>query len=309
MNTYKKAILVKGRPVMFDAVDIKHQTFIVTGSVFKVVRIHQEWFHDVEHPDTIVQKLRQMGVKADLFTFIQRLPDVNPLYDYYKSHERVTALKIQSYKHWFQSLITTETRKKIKRATKREVEIKIVAFDDELVRGISNIFNECPIKQGKRAWHYGKDFDTVKRDIGLDLESCVFAAAYYKGELVGILKLFCANKVAEPVIIASMYKYREKYLNNALIAKSVEICDKRGIPYIVYGSWRRGDQAEFIRRHGFRKMTVPRYYLPLTTKGKIGLALNLHMGIKERLPEKLMLYLIELRRKWYSKRYRVHEDL
>jgi hypothetical protein len=309
MHTYKKAILVKGKPVIFDAINIAQQTFVMTGSAIKIVKIHQEWFQDVENPDIIVQVLREFDINADLFTFIQRLPDVNPLFSYYREDERVTALPIQSYNHWLERQITSETRKKIKRATKREVDIRIVSFDEGLVRGISNIFNESPIKQGKRAWHYGKDSDTVRRDIGLDLENCEFVGAYYKGELIGILKLFCAQKVAEPVIIATMYKFRDKYLNNALIAKAVEICASKGIPYIVYGSWRRGDQAEFLRRHGFEKMTVPRYYVPLTTKGKLGLALNLHIGIKDRLPEKLMLHLIELRRQWYLRRYRVPENV
>ena len=29
-------------------------------------------------------------------------------------------------------------------------------------RGISNVYNETPIRQGRKFWHYGKSFDQVK---------------------------------------------------------------------------------------------------------------------------------------------------
>ena len=179
----------------------------------------------------------------------------------------------------------------------------MAAFDDDLVRGITAIFNESPFRQGKPFWHYGKDFDTVKKEMSLDLDRSEFIGAYQNGELIGIVKLLYAEKIAEPTIIVSKTKYQKKYVSNALIANSVEMCAMRGIPYLKYGPWWRGSMADFLRRHGFERMQVPRYYVPLTTKGKMIIGFRLHRGIKQMLPESLIIRLINLRTKWYLRRY------
>jgi hypothetical protein len=36
---------------------------------------------------------------------------------------------------------------------------------DAFVEGMWSIFNETPIRQGKRFWHYGKDVPTLKKGI------------------------------------------------------------------------------------------------------------------------------------------------
>ena len=38
-----------------------------------------------------------------------------------------------------------------------------------LVNGIIGIFNQSPVRRGKPFWHYGKDFDTVKKEMSLGL--------------------------------------------------------------------------------------------------------------------------------------------
>ena len=50
----------------------------------------------------------------------------------------------------------------MRRAAKRGVIVRVAPFDDEFARGIHKICNEAPGRQGRRFWHYGKDFETVK---------------------------------------------------------------------------------------------------------------------------------------------------
>ena len=55
-----------------------------------------------------------------------------------------------------------KTRNMVRKAGKKDVSIRVVGFDDKLVEGIAEIYNESPLRQGNRFRHYGKDFETLK---------------------------------------------------------------------------------------------------------------------------------------------------
>lgn len=304
MELYKEHILVRGKAVLFDAVRIDGKVFVMTGKFLRTAKMWEEWFEDVQSPDRIVSALKSLPHPPDLATFIERPPVFSPRYGYHVEWQKVTALPIKTYKEWWENQISSETRKKAKRAEKRGVEIRISEFNDDLVRGISTIFNESRIRQGTPFWHFGKGFDTVKKEMALDLERSIFIGAYYEGALVGIVKLLYSDKVAEPVIIVSSTIHQNKYLNNALIAKSVEMCAIRGVPYLSYGPyWRRGNMADWLRRNGFEQLLVPRYYVPFTVKGKMALQLKLQLGFKRLFPEGVHDLAVKLRSRWYQARY------
>ena len=103
--------------------------------------------------------------------------------------------------------------------------------------------------------------------------------------------------------IISKISHRDKGPNNALVAKAVEICAREGVPYLVYMNWGSGSLSEFKRRNGFQKVTLPRYYVPLTSRGRMALHLGLHKGFRRVIPEPLQSSLKRLRTKWYSSVY------
>src|SRR5208283_2331477 len=154
----------------------------------------KEWSNDVSNPETIVNILRKY--KIDIFTFWQRLPDITPRYNYYMEWHAVSAIPITTYEHWLSRQINTDMRNKVRRAAKGGVEIRKVQIDDEFVKGVMAIYNDTPIRRGKRFWHYGKDFDTVKKELSEDLETSDFIGAYLNGELIGFVKLNYYDKYA-----------------------------------------------------------------------------------------------------------------
>jgi hypothetical protein len=133
-----------------------------------------------------------------------------------------------------------------------------------------------------------------------DLEEAVFIAAYYEKELIGFTKLLVTDRCAMVTLILDKMSHRHKSPMNGMIAKAVEICANRKIPYITYTLWRRGDHGEFQKRNGFQKMPVPEYFVPLTIKGKLALLLGMHKGLKGVLPERVIVWLLALRSKWYA---------
>lgn len=274
----------------------------VTGKHLKIASVAEEWEKDITNPEQLVSEIKKSKLGADIFTFWQRPPHTEPKYHYHMELDDIAALQITSFKDWWEKTLDAKNRNVARKADKKGVKIEITNFDDDLVKGIVNIYNETPVRQNKPFWHYGKDFETIKKENSTYLEDSEFICAYYDNELIGFIRLLYGERTARTVQIISFLKDRDKAVTNALIAKAVEQCEKKDIPYLVYAHWPRGSLAEFKKNNGFEKIDVPRYYIPLTLKGKVALKLNAHHGIKGVIPESMMQNLIELRTKWYKKK-------
>jgi hypothetical protein len=302
---FQETIRIRGVPVHFDAVRVRDQTFIISGKIAKTAALRRdkdEWLEDVNDPKEVSRALKKAPIKIDFLRFWQRIPQTEPRFGYYREWRHVAAIPVTEYKHWLQKQISPKARNKIKKAAKFGVVIQETELNDELVRGIMDIFNQSPVRRGKRFWHYGKDFETVKKEMSLDLSESIFITAYYGKELIGFIKLLLADRYAMLTLILDKINHRGKAPMNGMIAKAVEICAQRKIPYIVYMMWRRGGHGEFQESNGFERIPIPEYFVPLTFKGAIALRLGLHRGIRGLIPERIMIWLLALRGKWYARK-------
>jgi hypothetical protein len=303
---YQDTIRVRGANVACDAVRIGSQTFIISGSIAKTASLERDkaaWLEDLDDPASVIRVLTDARAGVDIFRFSQRIPDSQPKYSYYKEWRHVAAIPVSSYNNWLEKQISSKARNKIRKTQKFGVTIQEHKLNDDLVRGVMDIFNQSPTRRGKRFWHYGKDFETVKNELALDLQDSIFVTAYHRNELIGFVKLLLADRYAIVTLILDKLGHRDKAPMNGMIAKAVEICATRKVPYIVYMMWRRGGHGQFQESNGFEKISIPEYFVPLTLKGEIALCLGLHKGLKGAIPEKMMVWLLSLRSKWYSMRY------
>jgi hypothetical protein len=297
---------LKGRPAYVISVNIGGILFISTGKFIKMAKVEKEFVNEVEDPASVLVQLKNAGLKADIFTFMQPFCERRPKYKYYMEWDNVAAIPLKGYDYWREKQIPKQTRRALRKGFEKGIEVKEVAFNDDLVKGITDIFNETPLRQDKPFWHYGKNFDQVKADMMRDIDRSEFIGAYYKGELIGFIKLLFGEMYARTVQNISKIAHREKYPSNALISKAVEVCCKKEIPFLIYGEFEYGKTGstgliEFKRHNGFEKIEIPRYYIPLTLKGRILLAMGLHHGIKGLIPWKIIRFLLEIRKKWYVK--------
>ncbi len=276
----------------------------ITGTLIKTARLREEWYRDVEDPLSLLVKLKdelkRNSVSADIFTFWQRLPEINQKYDYYTESDSIAAIPLKSFNHWWEQQINPKVRNMIRKAEKKGVEVKVVKYNDEFIEGMTKIFNESPIRQGRIFWHFGKDFETVKHEFSRYLFREDLIAAYYMNELIGFIMLADAGKYAVTTQIISSLRHRDKSPINALLAKAVQICDEKKFPYLVYARWLSGTLGDFKRHNGFERIDLPRYYIPFSTKGTLALSARLHHGAKGILPEKLLDVSRALRSKWYA---------
>ena len=304
MRTCKDEINIKGNYVLVDSLKINNIVLVVTGSLTKTARIKEEMYSDVEEPESILEILRESDLKPDIFTFMERLPGLEPKFGYYCEMEPRTILHVKDYDHWWNNQIISQARTKVRKAEKKGVNVKLVDFSDELVEDIMEIYNETPIRQGKAFWHYGKDFSEVKKDLSRDLDRSDFIGAYLNDTLIGFIKLINTPEIADPVLCISMISQYDKAPNNVLIAKMVEICAEKKIPHINYGIWRHDSHAEFLVANGFEMVLCPRYYCTLTAKGELALKLNLHRGLMGAVSPKVREKILDIRSRLIALKYR-----
>ncbi len=288
-----------GQPILVDGVRVNDSTFIVTGEWLKKATLLNEWQEDVSDPDEVVRVLKAAPKRIDFLKFWQRIPETEAKFTYYKEWRDVAAIPITTYQHWWDHQIRFRARNKMRKTQKLGVLVEQVEFSDDFVRGILDIYNQSPLRRGKPFRHYGKDFDTVKAELSVDLDEAIFVGAYYKGELIGFIKFVVADRYAMVTLILDKTSHRDKAPMNGMIAKVVEICAARHIPFFTYTLWRRGAHGKFQESVGFEKVPVPEYFVPLTLRGRLALLLRLHNGVQGIIPEKLMVWLLALRAKWY----------
>ncbi|MEO7863194.1 MAG: hypothetical protein ABIU05_22705 [Nitrospirales bacterium] len=278
----------------------------ITGKLIKTARLREEWYRDVEDPSSLIvrlkDELKRNRVSADIFTFWQRLPEITQSYDYYTESDSIAAIPLKGFNYWWEQQINPKVRNMIRNAEKKGVEVKVVDFNVEFIEGMTKIFNESPIRQGRPFWHYGKDFKTVKQEFSRNLFREDLIAAYHKSELIGFIMLADAGRYAMTRQILGSLRHRDKSPVNALLAKAVQICDVRKLSYLVYASWVDGTLGDFKRHNGFERIDLPRYYIPLSIKGTLALRARLHHGAKGILPGKVLDVSRTLRSKWYARK-------
>ena len=308
-------IRVKGKNVRVPAVCIDGRTVIASGNWIKTATVQDEDLIEddtLADPPSFIQQLKQSDLKADLFTFSQRLPEENPKYKYHLEWDNVAAIPITKFSDWWDNRVDPGVRRAVRKAAKSGVETTVAEFDDIFVAGISKIYNEAPVRQGKPFWHYQKSLEDVRSENSTYAERNIFLGAYLHGEMIGFIRLTKVGTVGSVIQILSMTKDYDKRPANALIAKAVEVCEHAGMSHLMYCNYVYNDPnsslTEFKRRNGFEKVLLPRYYVPLTIKGRIALQLGLHQGLVQRIPKPLLIKLLRIRNSWYARMARPAAD-
>jgi hypothetical protein len=302
-------IWVKGQVHRVPSVEIEGRTVLSRGKWIKTAAIRDQDVAEgelVKDPATFVAQLRRSGLKADVLTFFQRPPDLQPKFPYHYDMENLAAVPITTFNDWWESL-PQEARKNTRRSAKRGVTVRVVPFDDELVRGIHKLCDETPVRQGKPFWHYGKDFETIKKAHATYLERSDFIGAYFENQLIGFIKLVYVDRLALIFHILAFNDHYDKRPLNALLTKAMEVCAQKGVGYFVYGQYVYGNKTqstlmEFKRRNGFQKIDYPTYYIPLTWKGWIYVRLRLYRGLVGLLPAPVLRRALALRDWLHEKR-------
>lgn len=263
---------------------------------FTITRDNREYERDIIPTDEFLKKLRLRGV--DIFTFIERtwcskIP--NPPAWWIKAEDNIGLLRVFSYEKWLKDIKKRTKHNMVRKAEKNGIQTVVVEPDEAFVKGAWKIYNETPIRQNRAFPHYGISMDAIRQWI-FSASNSVFIGAYLQDELVGVVQLVQGDNIAILSQLLSMQKHFDKAVNNALVAKAVEVCEKRGVKWLMYG---RMDTAHpsldrFKKNNGFSKFPITRFYIPLTRKGKLAIKLGLHRDLKDVLPKSIRYTLLPL---------------
>jgi hypothetical protein len=288
---------------------VEGRAIVVDGRWLRIAHVRDEEVAEnaaIDDPTSFLARLGESKLHADIFAFRQKLfGDIQRL-NFPVYWDNLAVIPITSYSEWWEKRLSQDGRRNVRRAEKRGVRIELVRFDDNLVRGIKSIYDETRVRQGRRFWHYGKTLEQVREENGTYLERSEFLAAYLGEEMIGFIKLIYVDGAASISQILAKNAHYDKRPANALIARAVELCEARRKSHLIYCNYNYGKAnnsslTEFKRRNGFEKLSMPRYYVPLTNRGAVAVRLNLHRGVRELLPAGIVVPLLRLRARYYAR--------
>lgn len=287
----------------------------VSGLLVRIARLDGEKYVFPADPQAMAEALRQTGTRIDLFTFLRPLTETSVQYPYHVETENLAVLPVSTFEDWWNHQLRSYPRNRARQAEKRGVALREVAVTDALLQGICEIYNECPIRQGRRFPHYGMTLEQAREYTGTFPDRSIWIGAFLGDQLIGFAKLVTDENRTQACIvhILSMIRHRDKAPTNALIAQAVKSCAAQGISHLVYENFnygkKQGDSlSHFKEVNGFRRVDLPRYFVPLTLLGSIALRLKLHRRIVDHLPEPLIARVREIRSSWYNRRFRLAND-
>jgi len=291
-------------------ISIDGQEFIIRGRLCRTVQLKEEWDEDILEPNKIIDEIKRRKIGADIFTFTQRLPDLYPKYNFPIIYDNIAVLPITTFEYWWTKQAFKQVRKNVRRSERKGVIIKRVELDNKIIKGIQEIYNETRIRRGTINRHYGMSFEQTKQANITYLDRSYFIGAFLGEELIGFIKLVTTKtkNFARTMGIEGKIKYRGIGYMHALLAEAVKICEEENIPYIVYGKFVYGSKGPdsltmFKVYSGFQKMEVPRYYVPISMRGRVLFKIGLHKPLIEIIPGFILRALLRIRKLFYEAIY------
>ena len=268
----------------------------VSGRMVRIARVRHEWFEFLDNPPAFIEELRRADV-ADVATFLQEAHVERPTWSYLQQTTHASVLSFKNFDDWWKGL-KDKARNQARKAQKTGVELRPARLDDDFLRGVKAIYDESPLRQGRKFTHYGKDLAEIREDLSSFPECTTFTGAYHDGRLIGFVKLFEGNRIMRIVHIIATFADRDKCPMDALMVRAVEMAGQKGIFHLHYGDWAHGGLGAFRLKYGFERHDCPRYFVPLNGRGALSLKLGLHRRFRDRIPQIWKTRAAGLRGKW-----------
>ena len=284
---------------------------IVTGRWLKTAAVRDEAFVQgpiVPDPLRAIHALKNWNQHPDIFAFPQKVGEPAGQLGIQTEWDDFALLRLTTYDDWLKNRAKRDVKENLRRARREGIIVRSCVYDDEFVRGIKELYDETPIRQGRPFWHYGKSFESLREIHGTYQDRAEYIGAYLGDELIGFLKMVYVDNFAKTMHVISKERHFQKRPTNALIAKAVEICAEKQLSHLIYGEYTfpgKGTNSltEFKRHHGFEPVRYPRHFIALTMKGRLSLMLSLHKGLRRFVPAPVTHVLLKVRSSYYRRRY------
>jgi hypothetical protein len=259
--------------------------------------VADEHLYDIVPTKPLLDALRSDGV--DLFSFIERSflnSSLKRRSNLFSVQEGTGLLHITSYDNWLKSI--SSRARFVRKGFRLGLKVEVVDIDDQFLKSALKIYNETPVRQGRRYTGYGVSMEDLKAKFAAMPNSEVLGA-YFEENLIGLVWVGYGDRVAALRSFLSLISSRDKYPNNCLIAGTVKRCFEKGYEFLTYGNMGYNPSLDFFKQsNGFRIFYVPRYYVPLTSKGVVAMKLRLHQPLEHNFSPALTQALLPIYNKF-----------
>lgn len=218
-----------------------------------------------------------------------------------------SCLRVEDPDYWGKKVVAKDVRESLRRIRREGVEVREMPFNASSCEDISTLFNESPIRQGKRYWHYGKSAAQIQEELSPLASRSLYVGAYHRGRLVGftqVVRLESIGVLRTVHVLGSLVSRKVRPVT-AMIDWMVRYGWENGFQRIVYGKHDYGNASNdsltaFKSRHGFRSEPLRIDYHCLCPQGAWYLAAGLHRNLREMTPRHLALFLKKARSRLIS---------
>src|SRR5256885_234218 len=121
-------IRIKGKSILVPSLNIDGRAIITSGKWLKTAVVHDEELLENEtltDAESFITQLMRSDLKADIFTFSQRLPHTTPKFSYSKEWDNFAVIPITTYCDWFKNRIESSVQRAIRKAAKTGIEVRV----------------------------------------------------------------------------------------------------------------------------------------------------------------------------------------
>ena len=139
---------------------------VVKGRFIRIAQIDGDKYNFPNDPEALIDQLKKSGERIDLFTFIQKLPETDPKYAYPFEWDNLAVLPVSDVRPLVESSNPVPGTEPVRLKRKASCCVQVVC-DEALAEGISAIYNESPVRRGKRFPHYGMTLESAREMLAL----------------------------------------------------------------------------------------------------------------------------------------------
>src|SRR6266436_8359991 len=101
---------------MHSVINIHGVSIRVEGRLLRTARLERERYEGLADPKLVLDGLRRCEHRVDLFTFMQRLPEIEPKYSYPMEWDNLAVLPVSTFDHWWNHQIRSFPRNRARQA-------------------------------------------------------------------------------------------------------------------------------------------------------------------------------------------------
>src|SRR5580698_389654 len=111
---------------MNSSIEVNGKAISIRGRFVRIARLDGDKYHFIDDPMPFLDRLQHCGTRIDLFTFMQKVDEPTPKFNYPMELDNLAVLPVSTYDHWLKQQIRSLPRNRTRQAEKKGVTFREV---------------------------------------------------------------------------------------------------------------------------------------------------------------------------------------